>query len=90
VSDAATVTVNVTEATNQQATITLVGGDVNLTFWGVPGSSYTVQFSTNLNAGIGWVDLTPAVTATNSPLGQISFTDTNAPSSGDGFYRLKP
>jgi hypothetical protein len=89
-SDTKTVTVNVTDQVTQQpATISLTGSDVNVTFWGVPGTNYTVQ-----TAGVitgPWSDLTPQVTAsTSQPIGQISYTYTNAPSGTNAFFRLKP
>ena len=38
-----------------------------------------------------WSDLTPTVTASESqPIGQISFTYTNAPQGTNAFFRLKP
>jgi fibronectin-binding autotransporter adhesin len=85
-----TVNVHVTPVVNQQTpTITFNAGEVDLTFWGVPGTNYTVQVSPDL--GSTWTDLTPDVTAsTVQPYGQILFTNNPSPASGTGFYRLKP
>ena len=84
----ATVLVNVTDVVNQQATISYTGGTVSLTFWGVPGTSYTIQRATDV--GGPWTDLTPAVTASSTqPYGQIPLSDT-PPANGSYFYRLKP
>ncbi|MCX6896500.1 MAG: Ig-like domain-containing protein [Verrucomicrobia bacterium] len=83
-----TVLVNVTDVVNQQATISYTGGTVSLTFWGVPGTSYTIQRATDVNGP--WTDLTPDVTASSTqPYGQIPLSDT-PPANGSYFYRLKP
>ena len=89
VSAAATVSVTVSAVNNQQTpSITFNGGNVVLTFWGVPGTVYTIQRSTDL---IAWTDLSPTVTAsTSQPYGQINYTDISPPMSGSGYYRLKP
>ena len=82
------------QITNQKTAVTINGGNirngnVTLTFWGVPGTEYTVRRAAALTGP--WTDLTPLVQAsTNSPLGQISYNDTNAPTSGAVYYRLKP
>jgi len=55
----------------------------------VPGSSYTIQNSSDL---LNWTDLA-TVSANNTshqPYGQISFTDTGAHNGTAGYYRLKP
>ena len=85
-----TVNVNVSAVGNQQSpTITFNGNDVDLTFWGVPGTNYTIQVSSNL--GANWTDLTPDVVASlTQPYGRILFTNNPSPGSGSGFYRLKP
>ena len=79
---------------NQKSAITInsgsiQNGNVTLTFWGVPGTFYSVQRATAVSGS--WTDLTPPEQAsTNSPLGQILFTDANAPASEPAYYRLKP
>ncbi|MCX6896494.1 MAG: Ig-like domain-containing protein [Verrucomicrobia bacterium] len=86
-----TVTVNVTAVVNQQTAQLSFNGSGNavLVFWGVPGTSYTIQKSSNLST---WTDLTTvSANDTNTqPYGRISFTDTGAPSGTAGYYRLKP
>ncbi|MCX6896375.1 MAG: Ig-like domain repeat protein [Verrucomicrobia bacterium] len=88
------VMVTVTAVVNQQTpSISYNGTNIVVKFWGVPGYPYTIQSTTNLNAGIGWQDLIPPVTANDTntqPYGQISYTDTNSVSSPSWFYRLKP
>ena len=88
------VNVTISPVVNQQTTsIAYNGTNVVVTFWGVPGYTYTVQSSTNLSTGIGWQDLTPTMTANNTntqPLGRIMLTDTNSAASPSWFYRLKP
>ncbi|MFM2294222.1 MAG: hypothetical protein RLZZ350_635, partial [Verrucomicrobiota bacterium] len=82
-SASATVTVAIVTATGQTSgNITLVGGNANLTFYGIPGSSYTIQVSPDLSA---WSDLS---TATVGATGVISYTDT-APPTPNAYYRLR-
>ncbi len=86
-----TVNVTVSAVVNQQTpSISFSGGSVNLGFWGVPGTTYTVQRSTDLAV---WTDLTPTVAANDAntqPYGHITYTDSTPPGSGTGYYRLKP
>ena len=90
-SAAATVIVNVTPVVNQQTAQLSFNGSGNavLVFWGVPGTSYTIQKSSNLST---WSDLvTLSANDTNTqPYGRITYTDTGAPSGNAGYYRLKP
>ena len=84
-----TVTVNVTAVVNQ-VTAQLSfngGGNAVLVFWGVPGTSYTIQKSSNLST---WSDLTTVTANNTQPYGRISFTDTGAANGTAGYYRLKP
>ena len=90
-SAAATVIVTVTPVVNQQTAQLSFNGSGNavLVFWGVPGTSYTIQKSSNLTT---WSDLT-TLSANNTntqPYGRISYTDTGTPSGTAGYYRLKP
>jgi hypothetical protein len=51
----------------------------------VAGSNYVVQISTNLAASPTWKSMLTNPVPGN---GSISFTDTNAPTNGQRFYRL--
>jgi hypothetical protein len=82
-----TVTVSLLElAGGQQGLVTGLTGSgpysAAMTFYGLLGTSYHVQRSTNLTV---WTSIA-AVTA-NATNGVINFTDTNAPESG-AFYRF--
>ena len=86
-------TVNVTVSAvvgGQTASITFGGHSVSLVFWGVPGETYTIQRKADLEQS--WSDLGDATAngLSTQPYGQINFTDSNPPSSGSGYYRLKP
>jgi hypothetical protein len=78
-----TVNLTATNAVGQTTgSITLVGGNANLTFYGIPGTSYTVQVSSDLST---WSDLTTVTADSN---GLVSYTDT-APPTPNAYYRLK-
>lgn len=81
-----TVTVNVQINTgiggNTPVLTTMSGGRMGIGFQGIPGRSYEVQRSTDLN---NWTTLTTVTAASN---GAIVFID-NSPPSGSGFYRLR-
>jgi hypothetical protein len=64
-----------------------VGTNANpkMTFYGVPGYSYTVQRSPDLTP-LSWVDLTNYPTTYTATNPVMKFSDTNNPSA---FYRLK-
>lgn len=64
--------------------VTRTGGQINLTSSAIPGRSYQLQSTTNLNQSI-WTDLGTDTTATNMV---FSVTDT-LPQSGEKFYRFK-
>jgi autotransporter-associated beta strand protein len=82
-SASATVTVNVVTTTGQTSgNVTLVAGNANLTFYGVPGTTYTVQRSTDLST---WTDLTTVTADSN---GLVSYVDVGAPTP-NAYYRLK-
>jgi len=85
-----TVNVVVTAVSGQQTPIiTFSGSDIALQFWGIPGTAYTIQRSTDGMAT--WQDLIPTVQASSTAptVGQILYTNT-PPATGSGFYRLKP
>ncbi len=50
------------------------GGDYKLTFIGVPGRNYQIQYTTDTSAPYTWNDL---VTTTASPSGVFTYTDAN-------------
>jgi hypothetical protein len=62
--------------------VTLSGGNANLTFYGIPGTTYTVQRSTDLST---WTDLTTVTADSN---GLVSYVDVGAPTP-NAYYQLK-
>lgn len=62
--------------------LTIAGGDIKLSFQGIPNRAYDIERSVNLGA---WEKI---VTLTANNLGKIEFTDANPPP-GSGFYRIK-
>lgn len=87
-----TINVTVSAITNQQTAQLSFNGSGNavLVFWGVPGTTYTIQKSGDLST---WADLSPTVTANDTstqPYGRIQYTDTGTANVTAGYYRLKP
>jgi hypothetical protein len=91
----ATATVNIAfqlQASGSNPQLSVSGGTVNGTMYGIPGVVYDIQRNTNLNAGIGWVTLgSPPLTNTPPNItadaaGRIQFSDTNPPPDS-GYYR---
>jgi hypothetical protein len=82
-----TVTVNLTAhsgpSQNTVATETLGNGDVRARFLGIPGRTYTIQYTTNLVTP-DWQSLG---TGTASATGQLEFTDLPPPGSPTRTYR---
>jgi autotransporter-associated beta strand protein len=82
-SSTATVTLNVVTSTGQTTgSINTGGGNPNLKFYGIPGSSYTIQVSTNLST---WTDVT---TLTAGATGVITYTDSTPPTPA-AYYRTR-
>lgn len=86
------ITVTGAVAGQTSGSIAVSGGQVNLTFYGIPGTAYQVQRSTN---GTGGPWLTFATNTANPfgtpPVGQISLTDNFTgvvPVPSSAFYRL--
>jgi hypothetical protein len=80
--------VNVTPVPTPHATllsVVNVPGAFHFTFSVTPNSTYQVQWTTNL-AQPGWNDLGSPITA---PTDTLNYTDTNAVSHSQCFYRLK-
>ena len=65
-------------------TMTVSGNNVLIQAFGILGTNYYIQQTTNLAYPVTWIDL-PGTPVMASPLGQISFTVTNATS--PSFYR---
>ena len=85
------VTVNPFVTGQQTSTpLTVSGGSVTATFFGIPTYIYEVQRSTNLNAGIGWVNIS---TNTVGSGGTFSITDQFSDLGGhipsSAYYRLE-
>jgi alpha-tubulin suppressor-like RCC1 family protein len=68
---------------------TLSGADVVVTFIGVPGRGYRVQYTTSLGAPYTWQEFSPAAVVTAPAGGVFSHTDL-APGGGARFYRAIP
>jgi autotransporter-associated beta strand protein len=82
-SASANVTVNIVTTTGQMTgNVTLSGGNANLTFYGIPGTTYTVQRSTDLSM---WTDITTVTADSN---GLVSYVDVGAPTP-NAYYQLK-
>jgi uncharacterized repeat protein (TIGR03803 family) len=81
-----TVTVNVQINTgiggNTPVLTSMSGGRMGIGFQGIPGRSYQVQRSTDLN---NWTTLSTVTAAAN---GAVTFID-DSPPPGSGFYRLR-
>ncbi|HUB86683.1 MAG TPA: Ig-like domain repeat protein, partial [Verrucomicrobiae bacterium] len=85
------VTVNPFVTGQQTSTpLSVSGGSVTATFFGIPTYIYEVQRSTNLNAGIGWVNIS---TNTVGSGGTFSITDQFSDLGGhipsSAYYRLE-
>jgi len=69
------------QGTNSPQLVILPGGDIGISFQGIPGRSYQIQRSINLSA---WTNLTTVVAAGN---GAVTYTDDDPPQPS-AFYRL--
>jgi hypothetical protein len=82
-----TINVSLTSGTsqgfNQLALEPLGGGAVRLTYLGIPGTNYALDWRTNLVLG----DWAPVVTNPAGPTGQLLFTNTS--SEPANFYRTR-
>jgi hypothetical protein len=67
----------------------LSGADVVVTFIGVPGRGYRVQYTTSLGSPYTWLEFSPAAVITAPAGGVFSHTDP-APAGGARFYRAIP
>ena len=65
------------------------GADVVVTFIGVPGRGYRVQYTTSLGSPYTWLEFSPAAVITAPAGGVFSHTDP-APAGGARFYRAIP
>ena len=82
-----TVSVTITPATasfNQIGIQPTGGGGVVLTYYGIPGFAYALEWTPSLTAPITWTPLTTNAAALN---GLLLFT--NTPADGSGFYRTR-
>lgn len=68
-----------TGAGPNSARIVKVGSDYVLTFIGVPGRSYRLQYTTSGSPPYLWNDFSPAVVLTASGSGVFTYTDVNPP-----------
>jgi hypothetical protein len=74
----------------QSAEIVYSSGTVTLTFWGFPGTTYTIQRATDPNGPWGPAESPGTATAnTSQPIGKITYTET-PPAAGSYYYRLSP
>jgi hypothetical protein len=78
----ARITVRLGNATSVFKSIAPEGANVNLRGYGIPGHSYDIQVSSNMQ---DWTTLTTVAAAPN---GLILYTDTSPQGSGQRFYRF--
>jgi hypothetical protein len=62
----------------------LTGGDIGISFQGIPGRSYQIQRSPDMTDG-SWQTIATVTAASN---GAVTFTD-NDPPPGSGYYRMR-
>ncbi len=89
--ESASATLSVTVATvgGSAKTITVVGGNATVRFFGIPGLTYDVQRTVSLSAPVTWTTLTTGSALAPGADGAFSHTDTNAPN-GTAYYRSAP
>jgi autotransporter-associated beta strand protein len=84
----ATGTVNITISTAvqgyNQVSLQMIGGNAVLTYLGIPGYDYALDWTHSLTPPITW---TPLVTNTAAGNGFLNYT--NTPSGGSDFYRTR-
>lgn len=68
------------------ATLELRGSDVVVTFVGVPGRAYRVQYATDLTPPAVWQEFGPPAVSTAAPNGVFGYVDV-APAGPQRFYR---
>lgn len=64
----------------------IVGEDINLVFFGVPGRTYGIQYTTGIAPPYVWNELVPQADMVAPPSGVLRFTD-HAPVGPTRFYR---
>lgn len=74
---------------SNSATITASGADFRVTFIGVPGFGYRVQYTTNFTPPHTWNEFSPAAIYTAPPSGLFTHTDV-APGGAGRIYRAIP
>jgi len=79
---AVTVSIGAAEGFNQLSVSVLGGGDVELTYLGIPGENYALEWTHDLTPPITWDSIVTKAAAGN---GYLIFT--NTPSGGNDFYR---
>jgi hypothetical protein len=72
------------QSVNPPQLTVLTGGDIGISFQGIPGRSYQIQRSPDMTDG-SWQTIA-TVTAANN--GAVTFTD-NDPPPGAGYYRMR-
>jgi autotransporter-associated beta strand protein len=89
ITNSGTVSVTIVAASGQSGSINMTNNVASLTFFGVPGTAYNVERSTN---GMStWQVITNLVAPTNAPIGVISLTNDVSgldPVPASAFYRL--
>jgi autotransporter-associated beta strand protein len=85
----ATGTINVTLTSsgasfNQLSAVVIGGGDLQLTYLGIPGTNYALEVTHDLTPPVSWAALQ---TNPASPTGQIVFTNTPSLAPTNDFYR---
>ena len=82
-------TINVTLSSsggsyNQLSAVTISGGDLQLTYLGIPGTNYALEISHDLTPPVTW---TPLKTNPASGIGYLIFTNTPSLPLTNDFYR---
>jgi hypothetical protein len=86
-----TINITITAFVTGQSTgnLTVSNGSITATFFGIPTYVYSVQRSTNLTTGIGWVNISTNTAGSN---GQFNITDHFTDLGGNlptaAYYRL--
>lgn len=82
----ATNSVPVPDSPPNSASVAVAGQDVQLAFFGVPGRTYGVQYTTSIVQPYVWNELDPVVNVVVPADGVIRYTD-HAPAGASRFYR---
>ncbi len=71
---------------NQISAVTIIGGDLQLSYLGIPGTNYALEITHNLTPPVTWSPLQTNPAAVN---GSIIFTNTPSLAPTNDFYRTR-